>query len=80
MSEIKAPWTDEQVAVLNACQASGRMHPYTCGVDSNHRVLLATAAGWVCQDCGYTQDWAHGDAKQFTDYYLAGGPGGRRGL
>lgn len=30
MEEIKAPFTDEQVKELNAYQAKGRFHPFTC--------------------------------------------------
>jgi hypothetical protein len=64
---IRAPFTPEQVAALNTYQANGRTHPYTCANrgDGRHRtttdlgVLVATAAGWVCRDCDYTQDWAH---------------------
>jgi hypothetical protein len=65
MSErIKAPFTPDQVTVLNAYQQAGLMHPFTC---SNHRapdhgagcVLVATVRGWVCPYCDYTQDWAH---------------------
>ncbi len=54
---IHAPWTDEWVRALNAHQHNGRIHPYTCGNDSGHRVLLATPAGWMCEDCDYRQDW-----------------------
>lgn len=65
MAELtRAPWTEGQVAVLNAFQAEGRFHPFTCGSDDHvgpHPRLVATEAGWVCPDpaCGYTQDWAH---------------------
>lgn len=59
---ITAPWTEDQVAALNACQASGLFHPFTCG---NHRhqlqqTLIAELDGWHCPDttCDYTQDWA----------------------
>lgn len=64
----KAPWTEEQVACLNAYQAHGRYHPFTCpnrseeGHQERHGdlgVLVATTDGWVCPDCDYTQDWAH---------------------
>jgi len=62
---IRPPWTAEQVLALNRWQASNDVHPFTCGnknADVEHKndgVLVATEHGWVCQDCGYTQDWAH---------------------
>lgn len=60
MSEkITAPFTEEQVLSLNGFQASGVMHPFTCG--ECPRVLVAIEFGWVCPrtECGYRQDWAH---------------------
>ncbi len=57
-------WSDETVARLNAQQKDRRFHPYTCpGNDpacSNHRDLVATRKGWVCQCGEYRQGWAHG--------------------
>lgn len=60
-TRIRAPWTVEQVAALNAFQSAGRMHPFTCGGrHERHVSLLATEDGWVCPvGCGYTQTWAH---------------------
>lgn len=68
----KAPWTNEQVAALNAYQQAGVMHPFTCPNRSepghvcdpewgrgDKGVLRATNDGWVCTGCDYTQDWAH---------------------
>lgn len=65
---LRAPWTPDQVAALNAYQ-HGRFHPFTCcsavnpdncrdkfGFDA---ALVATENGWVCETCDYTQDWAH---------------------
>ena len=50
---IKAPWTPEQVAALNAYQKRREFHPYTCGndrTDEKHRdgegMLVATEQGW----------------------------------
>ncbi|MFF2674035.1 hypothetical protein ACFVTT_35385, partial [Streptomyces niveus] len=62
-TEIRAPWTPEQVAALNRFQQRGRMHPFTCGnlhADSQSPVLTATPDGWRCPTpgCGYEQDWA----------------------
>lgn len=53
-----APWTQEQVDGLTRWQTSGVVHEYTCGADSSHRPLVATANGWTCPDCPYRQDWA----------------------
>ena len=69
---VDAPVSKDQVESLNACQASGRMHPFTCGGDRGddaHRAyqaahggdrgqLVATETGWVCPVCGDPQDWA----------------------
>ena len=55
----KAPFTQQEVDSLNNWQKLGYVHPFTCGNDSSHRPLLATTDGWICQDCDYTQDWAH---------------------
>lgn len=60
MTELShAPWTDAEVGSLRDYQASAMMHPFTCGNDSSHHLLRATAAGWECPCCGYRQDWAH---------------------
>lgn len=64
MEQIEKPFTEEQVKALNTYQASGRFHEFTCGNDSRHRALVATADGWVCPDCDYTQSWAHGFMAQ----------------
>ena len=63
----RAPFTEEQVAALNAAQANPNLHPYTCGsgrrTDAAHLdgegVLVATKTGWVCPYCDYRQDWCH---------------------
>ena len=58
---IRAPWSEEQVRNLNAWQTRGNVHPYTCTGDhgsQRDRVLLAREEGWICRECGYTQDWA----------------------
>jgi hypothetical protein len=65
---LRAPWTPEQVAILNRWQECGDVHPYTCG--SGYRTnksihpdgegkLVATESGWICPNCDYTQGWAH---------------------
>ena len=71
--KIEAPWTDGQVAGLNAWQACGWVHPFTCPgprMNAAHRAyqaehggdfgqLTATPAGWICPVCSYKQMWAH---------------------
>jgi hypothetical protein len=60
---IRAPWTKEQVDLLNAYQARGDAHPYTCPggqkACDGSRNLTATAEGWVCRCGAYRQNWAH---------------------
>ena len=71
---ITAPWTAEQVEALNAYQRGNSFHPFTCGGDRSddahvayaalHHdrddgLLVATAGGWHCPVCGYSQNWAH---------------------
>lgn len=62
MMKTYAPWSEAQVAALNAYQASGRLHPFTCPHThhSTPPLLVAHRDGWHCPDgCGYTQSWAH---------------------
>jgi hypothetical protein len=56
---IKAPWSDDIIVRLNAYQVAGVFHPYTCGNDHCRSDLIATTNGWICDNCNYTQDWAH---------------------
>lgn len=62
MDKITAPWNESQVYALQRWQAGTifplPVHPYTCGNDSNHQLLIPLTSGWVCPDCDYTQDWA----------------------
>lgn len=44
-----APWTEEEVASLNAYQASGHFHEYT---GENGKALIATKNGWVAVEGG----------------------------
>jgi len=62
----RAPWAPDQVASLNAYQATGIMHPFTCGdhecraaAHPKQATLIAYPDGWYCPRCRYTQDWAH---------------------
>lgn len=65
MAQIKAPWTEGQVAALNRWQECDWVHPFTCGGPNKadhrdpERKLIAHTEGWLCLDCTYTQDWAH---------------------
>lgn len=72
--KIEAPWTDDQVSVLNQFQSGRLFHPFTCGgdrTDAAHRAyqaehggdfgqLVADKDGWHCPVCDYRQNWAHG--------------------
>ncbi len=65
---IQAPFTDEQVAALNAFQRLGHGQPFTC-THHSQIPLVAAKEGWRCGDpnCAYTQAWAHSfmaDARQ----------------
>lgn len=60
----KAPFTQEEIDVLNEHQRNHEFHPYTCGgnrKDAKHLdgegVLVATEDGWICPFCDYKQDW-----------------------
>lgn len=55
----KAPFTSEQIESLNGFQHSGCWHPFTCGNSDCRGLLRAIEQGWICDFCGYTQDWAH---------------------
>jgi hypothetical protein len=56
MSEhVRAPFTEDQVASLNAFQESGAFHPFTCGTDGCRGLLVATGEGWHCPGCDYRQ-------------------------
>lgn len=57
MTEIRPPWTNEEVVALNKFQSDGSWHPFTCPNDTS-KSLIATKDGWVCPDKDYTQFWA----------------------
>jgi hypothetical protein len=57
--EVSAPFTDDQVASLNAYQGAEHWHPFTCGADGCRAVLRAEPDGWRCPSCGHRQRWAH---------------------
>ncbi len=61
---ITAPFTLEQVRALNAYQGRNDRHPFTCrnrgdGAHVGESELVARIEGWICIQCGYTQDWAY---------------------
>ncbi len=56
---MSAPFTDEQVASLNAYQEAGTGHPFTCGGQDCREILRAERDGWRCLRCDYRQGWAH---------------------
>lgn len=60
MIQIPAPWTEDQVASLNAYQTAGYVHPFTYGDGQDKVDLIATSAGWVAKSGGkVVQTWAH---------------------
>lgn len=70
--KVEAPWTIEQADALNAWQACGWVHPFTCpnrddGRHFDDSVLHADTTGWKCPFCKYIQTWAH-------DFMLNGPP------
>jgi len=56
---FKAPFSSEQVHMLEQRQAQVEMHPYTCGALYCRENLVPTRAGWVCPKCDYKQNWCH---------------------
>ncbi len=65
-TQIKAPWTEEQVKNLNEYQVSGKFHPFTCGGTGcakdetcNYGILTAKIDGWYCPCNEWKQNWAH---------------------
>jgi hypothetical protein len=62
MITIDAPWTDDQVASLNAYQESEKNHPFTGNrkPDGSETILIATPNGLVEEEGGpIVQTWAH---------------------
>ena len=56
------PWTEDQVASLNAYQQSRVMHPFTGTrkADGSETILIATPEGWIAAPEGpIVQTWAH---------------------
>jgi len=62
MIAVNAPWTDDQVASLNAFQNDERNHPFTGRrkTDGSNTLLIATPSGWIEEKGGpVVQAWAH---------------------
>jgi hypothetical protein len=51
---VHAPFSDEQVLLLERYQEAGAFHPYTC---CQHRSMQPRRAGLYCPDCGRLQTW-----------------------
>jgi hypothetical protein len=56
---VFAPFTNQQVELLNQFQGSGKFHSFTCGSDNCRSILIATTNGWICPNCDYKQNWCH---------------------
>lgn len=54
---IRAPFTPEQQAALNASQADTETPVWTCPNDDQG--VLVAGPHWSCPTCDYTQYWAH---------------------
>ena len=65
-----APWSQEEVELLNKMQHMDTMHPYTCGnrhcSHQGSAALVATRIGWTCDYCDYRQDWVHDPHQLFA--------------
>lgn len=74
LTKITAPWTQDQVDMLNRAQTCGWLHPFTCpgtevgcGAMHEQRDLIATLDGWVCVCGKYRQDWAFDIPPEILD-------------
>lgn len=56
--EVYPPFNTDQVASLDAYQASGVFHPFTCGTAGCRRPLTADPDGLQCPTCGSRFHWA----------------------
>ena len=54
---LRAPWSSEQIEALRVRQADTTLHPYTC--TNGCGVLTPTCDGWICETCGWKQDWCY---------------------
>lgn len=59
-TQIKAPFTKEQVDALQQYQNECKHHQFTCQeFHGTECKLVPTIRGWICPYCDYTQDWAY---------------------
>lgn len=68
---IRAPFDEAQVAELNDWQQRTDVHPFTCpnrgdGRHDGEGVLVAYSDGWLCRNCDYMQNWAHGSMSDIA--------------
>jgi hypothetical protein len=56
METVNAPWTEEQMKILDDWQFNVQNHPYTC---LEGHTLYVSRDGFVCPICEYTQDWCY---------------------
>jgi hypothetical protein len=56
---MAALFTQDQQNSINAFQASGVMHPFTCGNAGCREDLVAKEDGLHCPACGHCQTWCH---------------------
>ncbi len=79
-AQVHAPWTEDQVASLNAYQVSGVFHSFTGNNDllpsGEDDVLVAQEDGWrSIVDAGYRQTWAWAWMADWSWNQLPGGDG-----
>lgn len=55
---VAAPWSDDQVASLNAFQRAPNWHEFTCPRCRTALVATLAHTGWRCPIDDYTQNWA----------------------
>lgn len=67
MSDVRTvPFTDAECVAFNTYQQSSMFHPYTCGNDSTHALLVCSPGGLDCPDCDYHQEWMHEFTAEFN--------------
>jgi len=53
---LRAPFTDDEVRILDVWQKNDYLHPYTC---CDSEPMKATTDGLKCDKCGRLQEWVH---------------------
>ena len=72
--KVFAPFTDEQVASINAYQAYDICCPFCCADRDCLAVLQATPGGMVCPRCGSRREWVYWFMADWTWSYPASRP------